>query len=360
MKKDIIEFLDFEENEKYKVGRPKLVDKKTKKNSIIIASVSFLIVIVLLIFGYGTLVGFKNIRLFGNLSESSNLSSSEKILIDEIKPISKNITIKENTIRKVYLTVLPNEATNKKISYSSSDESIVRVDGQGKVYGVSIGKAVVTATTTDGSDLSINFNITVIKDASGKCEFLHLSKTSKGVDYEIECDNAKLKEIQVKTNGDYKSLVSKKLVGSVDLSSRELKNKITFKLVYYPNNSKITKYITKSINQATTANNNITGSCELVIKEINSNSCKYDITCKNATVDKIAYKIGNGSYVGIDTSNLADTIIFEESDVTRVLYLNVEYTIDGTSKVKTITKNSVINKKSSVNAIDDETIEEEY
>ena len=210
MKNEIIEFLDFEENEKYKVGRPKLADKKTKKNSLIIAGVSFLIVVILLIFGYGTLVGFKNFKLLGNLSDSSSTVYGEKVLIDEIKPVTKNITIKENTVRKIYLTVLPAEASNKKIIYKSSDESIVTVDKNGKVYGVSIGSAVVTASTTDGSDLTTNFNISVIKDATGKCEFVYLSKTTKGVDYEIECDNAKLKEVQIKTDGDYKSLISKK------------------------------------------------------------------------------------------------------------------------------------------------------
>lgn len=87
------------------------------------------------------------------------------------------------------------------------------------------------------------------------------------------------------------------------------------------------------------------GSCNLTIKEINTNSAKYDITCNNATVNKIAYKIGDGSYVGIDESNLADTILFEESDVTRIIYFNINYVVDGTNNLKTITKNGVIQKK---------------
>ena len=31
MKKEVIEFLDFDDNQKYKVGRPKKVDKKNRK-----------------------------------------------------------------------------------------------------------------------------------------------------------------------------------------------------------------------------------------------------------------------------------------------------------------------------------------
>ena len=57
MKKEIVEYLGFEDNSKNPVGRPKLADKKTKKKSLIIASISFTFVILLLIFGYGTLFG---------------------------------------------------------------------------------------------------------------------------------------------------------------------------------------------------------------------------------------------------------------------------------------------------------------
>ena len=77
MKKEIIEFLDFEE-EKKKVGRPRLADSKTKKKSLIIASISLFSVILLLIFGYGTLVGINPNKLLGNIN---NNSKKENILI---------------------------------------------------------------------------------------------------------------------------------------------------------------------------------------------------------------------------------------------------------------------------------------
>ena len=48
-------------------------------------------------------------------------------------------------------TVLPNDATNKSISWSSSDESVAAVDQNGKVTAVSIGKASITVTTIDGA-----------------------------------------------------------------------------------------------------------------------------------------------------------------------------------------------------------------
>jgi len=343
MKKDIIEYLGFdEENEKNKVGRPRLADKNTKKKSLIIASVSFLFVVLLLIFGYGTLFGFRNLNLKGTIV---NKEASEDVLIEEIKPLVKDITLKSGTARKVYLTVLPASATNKNISYESSDETVATVDKDGKVVGVSVGNAIITAKTNDGTDLSAEFNIKVIKNADGKCAFTSLSKTSKGIEYNIDCSNAKVKEIQYKIGSEnYEKLLSKKTSDSVNFSKEQMNKKITFKVVYYPNNSKVTKYETKTLENKSTTKAP-TGNCSLTIKEVKATSAKYDISCDNASVSKIAYKIGNGSYVGIDPSSLADTILFEDSDVTRVIYFNVEYSIDGSDKIKTLSKSSIIEKK---------------
>lgn len=332
--------LGFEE-EKNKVGRPKLADKETKRKSLIIAVLAFFGVTLLLIFGYGTLFGFKSFDLKGMVN---NTEYEKDIPISEIKPLVKSITIKEGTARKVYLTVLPSSATNKIIKYESRDPSVATVDKNGKVVGVSPGKTVITASTTDGSSKSTSFDIKVIKNGNGGCLFSSLSKTGNRVDYSVTCDNAKVKEIQYSVGDDnYHKLLTKKLSDSVSFSENQLNENITFKVVYYPNNSNVSKYKTKKLasNKKTTSKK-VDGICDLTIKEVGVNSVKYDVTCNNASVSKIAYKIGNGSYVGIEPSNLADTIIFEESDITRIIYFNLEYTIDGTDINKTVSKNSII------------------
>lgn len=344
MKKDVTEYLGFEDEEVKKVGRPKLADKQTKKKSLIIAGLSFFAVTMLLIFGYGSLVGFNNLDLLGLVNKSQSVD--QNVLITELNPLIKDITLKEGTKRKVYLTVLPANASNKKIVYESSDKQIAIVDNEGKVTALKEGNAVIKASSTDGSSKVAKFNVTVIKDATGKCSFSSLDKTNNGINYQISCDNATIKEIQYKVgSSDYKKLLTKKLSDTIKFSNEQLNEKITLKVVYYPNNSKVTKYQTRTINNVTTTTEP-NGSCILTIKEVKSNSAKYDITCNNATVSKIAYKIGNGSYVGIDPSSLADTVLFEESDVTRVIYFNIEYSVDGSSRTKTVTKSSVIEKSS--------------
>lgn len=342
MKKEIVEYLGFEDNSKNPVGRPKLADKKTKKKSLIIASISFTFVILLLIFGYGTLFGFRNLNLKGSVVQNN---TNKNILVEEINPLVKDITLKVGTARKVYLTVLPANAYNKDISYISSDEKIIQVDEKGVITALTTGNAIITATTKDGSNLSTEFNIKVIENAEGKCKFTSLLKTVDGISYSVECNNAKIKEIEYKVgNENYERLLTKKSNDEVKFSNEQIKKGITFKVVYYANNSKISKYSTKSIETNKMKKTEPSGNCTLNLNDVKANQAKYDITCSNASVTNIAYKIGNGSYIGLDSSSLADTVLFEESDVTRVIYFNVEYKIDGTNKLKTITKSTIIEK----------------
>ncbi|MYX18858.1 hypothetical protein GTY77_02030 [Streptomyces sp. SID8380] len=48
-------------------------------------------------------------------------------------------------------TVTPANATNKAVTYSSSDTAIATVTNAGKVTGVSAGDATITVKTTDGN-----------------------------------------------------------------------------------------------------------------------------------------------------------------------------------------------------------------
>lgn len=48
-------------------------------------------------------------------------------------------------------TVAPASATDKTVSYSSSDTGVATVTAGGKVKGIAAGSAVITVTTTDGS-----------------------------------------------------------------------------------------------------------------------------------------------------------------------------------------------------------------
>ena len=58
-------------------------------------------------------------------------------------------------------TVMPGNATEKSVSWASSDEKVAKVSQKGEVTAVGTGRAQVTATTKDGSKLTAACNVTV-------------------------------------------------------------------------------------------------------------------------------------------------------------------------------------------------------
>ena len=68
-------------------------------------------------------------------------------------PVGKSYQIKTS--------IEPNNATNKKIEWSTSNEMIVKVNANGQIRGISPGTAKVTASASDGSGVSISCQVTV-------------------------------------------------------------------------------------------------------------------------------------------------------------------------------------------------------
>lgn len=64
----------------------------------------------------------------------------------------------------LYATVSPSNATNKELSWTSSDENIVVVNQQGTVVAFSTGVATVTATSVSNPEVSASCEFTVVSD----------------------------------------------------------------------------------------------------------------------------------------------------------------------------------------------------
>ena len=76
-----------------------------------------------------------------------------------IEPSEAELNVGSST--KLTATVLPENASNKNVIYSVDDESILSVDQDGNVTGLSLGTATVTVTTEDGG-FTASAEITVI------------------------------------------------------------------------------------------------------------------------------------------------------------------------------------------------------
>lgn len=101
------------------------------------------------------------------VKDGSNVSASCTISVTAVKV--KSITLDyasyaltEGEYVTLNATLLPANAANKTLAWSSSDDSVLMVNSYGTVFCLKDGTATITASTTDGSNLSAScvFNCT--------------------------------------------------------------------------------------------------------------------------------------------------------------------------------------------------------
>lgn len=90
--------------------------------------------------------------------------SEAPVLVDSITLDLTTIEAKEGSEIQLTATVAPADATNKEIAWSSSDENIATVSETGLVKIHRSGTCVITATTTDGSDLKAECMVSVLSN----------------------------------------------------------------------------------------------------------------------------------------------------------------------------------------------------
>lgn len=94
--------------------------------------------------------------------ELSVLKLSESVEIDSRIP-----ELFEGQKLRLLPTVLPEDASDKTVQWTSSDSDIVSVDKNGIITAVKPGRATVTATASDGSGATKTVEITVVAPISG-------------------------------------------------------------------------------------------------------------------------------------------------------------------------------------------------
>ncbi|MBQ6488340.1 MAG: Ig-like domain-containing protein, partial [Solobacterium sp.] len=73
------------------------------------------------------------------------------VLVTGVQLNTTEVTVKRGGTVEFTATVLPEDAENKKVYWTSSDTSVATVDDRGLVRAVEIGTAEITVTTEDGS-----------------------------------------------------------------------------------------------------------------------------------------------------------------------------------------------------------------
>ncbi len=92
------------------------------------------------------------------------------IEVDKVEADKEEITLKVGETDKIEVTVTPDNATDKEVTFESSDEDVVKVDKDGNIEAVGEGEAIITVKTNDGKSDTVK--VTVEKEYKVTYEFI--------------------------------------------------------------------------------------------------------------------------------------------------------------------------------------------
>ena len=126
----------------------------------------------------GTVTGIKQGNTFitvtnpdSGVFQTCNVTVNKKVLVSSVSFAGPFTTISKSEVRRLYANVLPSNASNRTLTWKSSNTKILTVDGNGNVRGIADGKAVISATSKDGTNKVAQVTITVKTIAVSKIAF---------------------------------------------------------------------------------------------------------------------------------------------------------------------------------------------
>ena len=101
----------------------------------------------------------------GNKLDSCLINSNLPfVAVSSVSISAPSTSVVKLNFLQLTATVLPANATNKKVNWISSNTALATVDAQGNVKGISAGAVVITGTTQDGNKTA-TYNVTVLDPA---------------------------------------------------------------------------------------------------------------------------------------------------------------------------------------------------
>ena len=99
-------------------------------------------------------------------NDGSNVTAKCTITVNTVKLTSFTLYYYKKIYSDQYFDITkkcyPEDASNKTLSYSSSNPKVATVSASGRVTGVSGGKTTITCKSTDGSNITVKFELTVV------------------------------------------------------------------------------------------------------------------------------------------------------------------------------------------------------
>ncbi|MBP5684246.1 MAG: Ig domain-containing protein, partial [Bacilli bacterium] len=215
------------------------------------------------------LIGISLILLLtGNNQENSNENNNgNNDTIVEANAIALNkiaLTLFEGESEIIEATIIPANATDKRIIWESSDNAVVTVDN-GKVAAIKAGSAIITAKTTNGRIAT--------------CEVLVKSPI-------IEVDNITLNKSSTSINvGESDTLIA--TINPTDATDKTITwTSSDQSIATVDSNGKVVGIKKGTTIITATSNNNKTASCTVTVKQINYEfSCSGKVDTDGTTVE---------------------------------------------------------------------------
>ncbi len=111
----------------------------------------------------GTIICPKGcVDTYRKVFNSSSIQIEEKsVLIESLCLSKESLELYEGERYMLLTEILPTDATNTKLSWSSTNRNVVSVDQSGLLSAISAGRCMVIAMSTDGSNISAICDVTV-------------------------------------------------------------------------------------------------------------------------------------------------------------------------------------------------------
>lgn len=274
----------------------------------------------------------------GTIPTPTPSPSPSNVAVTKITLNSTKIEIEEGKTSMLKATVEPSNATDKEVSYSSSNEKIAKVDNSGKITGVKAGTAVIIATSKSNSSKKATCVVTV-KPKEIKVTQIKLNKTN------IEIEEGKTEKIEVTiqpsnaTNKEIKYSTSDEKIAKVD------------------SNGTITGLKEGTVTITAKSNNGKTANCKVTVKSktLGFSGEKEDSLCYIQQSNK-GYPVSGGStnkYMACDAVSLTHAVILLTGDysITPNNFHSLAVSMYGASQVNSVHFNGSSNANANVTVL---------
>lgn len=151
------------------------------------------------------------------ITKNTNFTLDEFIDISDITISENQINIKKGNIYNVDFTILPANATNKTLNWSSSNTNIATVDSNGIITAVNTGEAIITVSSTDGTNIIKTISVNVI-DYEYTTDYSivdnYLTNVAKGTLVETFINNFGLTGVTIKVTDKDSNEVTSGYIGT--------------------------------------------------------------------------------------------------------------------------------------------------